>query len=141
MLPARHNDPEGSRVARQDIHPDSGLSLATAISGTPGSGKTTLAGVIALWGLLNGWGQVLIDPTGSLSTAFLHQVCCFLSEFPDGQDELLWQRIRYVRIGATDYVRPFPIYERRQGESVWDASERLLRVIELAHPILKTQSP
>jgi DNA helicase HerA-like ATPase len=66
LLPTSTNEPAGIRAAS-----DRGLSLATAISGTPGSGKTTLAAVFALWGLLNGWGQVLIDPTGSLSTAFL----------------------------------------------------------------------
>jgi KaiC/GvpD/RAD55 family RecA-like ATPase len=99
LFPASTNEPDGIRAAS-----DRGLSLATAISGTPGSGKTTLAAVFALWGLLNGWGQVLIDPTGSLSTAFLHQVESFLSEFPEGEDELLWQRIRYVRIGAIDHV-------------------------------------
>jgi hypothetical protein len=145
LLPTPQADPEGGArqgrlTSHKDIHPDSGLSLATAISGTPGSGKTTLATVLALWGLLNGWGQVLIDPTGSLSTAFLHQVCCFLSEFPEGEDELLWQRVRYLPIGAKDSVTPFPIYERREGETVWDASERLLRTLELSRPPLITQS-
>jgi hypothetical protein len=145
LLPTPLADPEG--VARQgrltshrDINPDSGLSLATAISGTPGSGKTTLATVLGLWGLLNGWGQVLIDPTGSLSIAFLHQVYCFLAEFPEGEDELLWRKVRYIPLGATDSITPFPIYERREGETVWDASERLLRTLELSRPTLITQS-
>jgi hypothetical protein len=136
MLPAPQADPDG--VAHLETEPDSGLSLGTAISGTPGSGKTTLASVLAFWGLLKGYGQVLLDPTGSLSTAFLHLVSCFLSEFPDGQDELLWQKVRYLPIGATDSVS-FPIYDRREGESVWDASERLLNVIETSRPTL-TQS-
>src|SRR5919106_154217 len=144
MLPTPQADPEGIGVANLETDPDSGLSLGTAISGTPGSGKTTLAAVLALWGLLRGYGQVLIDPTGSLSTAFLHQVLCFLSEFPDGEDRLLWQRIRYIPIGANDSVTPsvtpFSIYFRRKGESVWDASERLLRVLEASRPILTTQS-
>jgi hypothetical protein len=142
MLPAPQAEPEGIGGDYQETDPDSGLSLGTAISGTPGSGKTTLATVLALWGLLKGYGQVLIDPTGSLSTAFLHQVLCFLSEFPDGEDELLWQRVRYIPIGAKekDSATPFPIYDRREGESVWDASERLLRTLELSRPTLVTQS-
>src|SRR5919106_845040 len=140
MLPTPQADPEGIGVANLETDPDSGLSLGTAISGTPGSGKTTLAAVLALWGLLRGYGQVLIDPTGSLSTAFLHQVLCFLSEFPDGEDDLLWQRLRYIDVGSPDVAVPFPIYEKRDTESLFEASEKLLNVIELSRPHLVTQA-
>jgi hypothetical protein len=36
--------------------------------------------------------------------------------------------------------RRFPIYTKREEESLWDISERLLNVLELSHPNLITQS-
>jgi hypothetical protein len=135
--------PQAEDVRRPDPDPDSGLSLGTPIIGAPGSGKTTLATLQGTYGLLRGWGQVFIDPTGSLSTSFLHQVLCLLSEFEDGEDELLWQRVRYIPVGAkdTDTVTPFPLYYQRDSESLWEVAQRLLNVLRLSHPKLVTEAP
>jgi hypothetical protein len=119
---------------------DSGLSLATLICAASGAGKTTLTGLLGLQFLLKGWPTVCLDPTGSLSTALIHQVLLFLRSFPPEQHQLLWQRLRYIDVGNPEVTVPFPIYAKREGENVWDVSERLLAVIELSRPSLITQA-
>jgi hypothetical protein len=123
--------------------PDSGQTLATAIIAASGVGKTLLEGILAAQGVLRGMGQVLIDPTGSLSTNLLHQLWRFLSfvEFPVAEHDYLWARVRYIPIGHTDLVTPFPIYFKRDRESLLEISERLLTAITLSHPQLVTQAP
>jgi hypothetical protein len=140
MLPTPQADPDCIGVD----DPDSGESLGTPIIGSPGAGKTIFAALKAVYGTLRGYPQVLLDPTGSLSTSFLHMLLCYLSEFPEGQDDLLWQRICYIPVGAKDAetVTPFPIYYgQEKGQSLREVSERLLRVIRRASPELVTKAP
>jgi hypothetical protein len=95
---------------------DSGLSLTTLMCAAPGAGKTTLTGWLGLQFLLKGYPTVCLDPTGSLSTALLHQVLLFLRSFPPEQHSLLWQRLRYIDVG--EGTVPFPILAKGEGESV-----------------------
>jgi hypothetical protein len=81
-----------------------------------------------------------LDPTGSVSTALIHRLLLFLRQFPPEQHHLLWQRLRYIDVGSPDVAVPFPIYEKRDGESLFDVSERLLQVIELSRPHLVAQA-
>jgi transposase len=113
--------------------------LGQLILGAPGAGKTILLSLILLVDLLR-WPRlpgVVLDPLGTLSEAFLFRLAWFLSEFPQGDDELLWQRPRYIELGG-DFVTPFPIYSQRQGESLWEAGQRLITVLERASPQLVT---
>jgi hypothetical protein len=119
---------------------DSGRALGTLILGAPGAGKTIFESLCLLVDLLRGLPGCVLDPLGTLSEALLFRLGCFLSEFPTGDDELLWQRLRYIELGG-DAITHFPIYSQRQGESLWDASQRLITVLERANPQLVTGSP
>jgi hypothetical protein len=119
---------------------DSARVLGTLILGAPGAGKTIFESLCLLVDLLRGLPGCVLDPLGTLSEAFLFRLLWFLSEFPTGDDELLWQRLRYIELGG-DYISPFPIYSKRHGESLWDTSERLITVLERANPQLVTGSP
>jgi hypothetical protein len=111
--------------------------LGTLILGAPGAGKTILLSLILLVDLLRGLPGVVLDPLGTLSEAFLFRLACFLSEFPAVDDDLLRQRLRYIEPGG-DSVTPFPIYYQRHGESLFDAGNRLITVLERANPQLAT---
>jgi hypothetical protein len=120
---------------------DSARALGLLILGAPGAGKTILESLLLLFDLLRGWPGCVLDPLGTLSEAFLFRLLCFLSEFPSGEDELLWQRLRYIPVGDGNYVTPFPVYSAREGESLLEVAERLITVLERASPQLVTDSP
>jgi hypothetical protein len=119
---------------------ESARGLGTLIVGAPGAGKTILESLLVLFDLLRGRPGCALDPLGTLSEAFLFRLLWFLSEFPSGEDELLWQRLRYIPVGG-DSITPFPIYAARQGESLLEVAERLITVLERASPQLVTGSP
>jgi energy-coupling factor transporter ATP-binding protein EcfA2 len=120
--------------------PDSALSMGLLNIGSRGSGKTTLLAVLALLLLRKGKPQVIIDPLGTLTDALLFLLLRSLQPVPLKEHPAIWRRLRYIDVGNTETVTPFPIYTKRDGESLWDVSERLLHVLELSHPNLKTQS-
>src|SRR5918999_5867377 len=91
---------------------DSSRVLGTLILGAPGAGKTVLESLCLLVDLLRGLPGVVLDPLGTLSDAFLFRLACFLSEFSPGEDERLWQRLRYIPLGG-EPVTHFPIYFQR----------------------------
>jgi hypothetical protein len=119
---------------------DSALSMGLLNIGARGSGKTTLLALLALQQLRKGRAQVIIDPLGTLSEALLHLVLRSLQRVPLEKHAAVWQKVRYIDIGNKDVVTPFPIYVQREGESLWETSDRLLNVLELSHPNLLTQS-
>jgi hypothetical protein len=118
---------------------DSTRVLGTLILGAPGAGKTILESLLLLCDLLRGLPGVVLDPLGTLSKAFLFRLLWFLSEFPKGEDELLWQRLRYIPVGG-DSITPFPLYAQRQGESLAEGAQRLITVLERSNPQLVTGS-
>src|SRR5918996_1412768 len=77
---------------------DSSRVLGTLILGAPGAGKTILLSLCLLVDLLRGLPGVVLDPLGTLSDAFLFRLACFLSEFPEGDDEFYWRRVRYIEL-------------------------------------------
>jgi hypothetical protein len=116
---------------------DSSRVLGQLCLGAPGVGKTILLSLLLLVDLLRGLPGCVLDPLGTLSEAFLFRLACFLSEFPAVDDELLRQRLRYIELGG-DSVTSFPIYYQRHGESLFDAGNRLITVLERANPQLAT---
>jgi energy-coupling factor transporter ATP-binding protein EcfA2 len=108
--------------------------------GTRGSGKTTLLALLALLLLRKGRAQVIIDPLGTLSEALLSLLLRSLQHVPLDKHAAIWQKLRYIDLGNRDVITPFPIYVQREGESLWETSDRLLNVLELSHPNLITQS-
>jgi hypothetical protein len=80
-------------------------------------------------------------PSGRFLRHFSFALPAFLSEFPTGDDGLLWRRLRYIPLGDEHFVTRFPIYYQRDGESLFDAGNRLITVLERANPQLVSQSP
>jgi hypothetical protein len=119
---------------------DNSRVLGQLILGAPGAGKTVLLSLCLLVDLLRGLPGCVLDPLGTLSEAFLFRLAWFLSEFPQGDDERLWQRLRYIPLGQAPVTR-FPLYYQRPGETLWDAGNRLITVLERASPQLVTGSP
>jgi hypothetical protein len=119
---------------------DNALSMGLLNIGMRGSGKTTLLSLLALLLLRKGKPQVIIDPLGTLTDSFLFLLLRSLQRVPSEKHAAIWRKLRYIDVGSTDMVTPFPIYVHRDGESLWEVSNRLLHVLELSYPILKTQS-
>jgi hypothetical protein len=117
---------------------DSAPALGTLILGAPGAGKTILLSLMLLCYLIRGLPGVVLDPLGTLSDAFLFRLLCFLSEYPPGDDEFFWQRLRYIPLGDESVVTHFPIYYQRHGETLFHAGHRLITVLERANPQLTT---
>jgi hypothetical protein len=121
--------------------PDSGLSLGLLLLGAAGTGKTTYAALLGLHGLGKGYPQVIIDPTGTLSTTIIFLLLRYLRELPPEQRPACWQQLRkrllFIDVGAQDSVVPFPIYYFRTGsESLREVSERFIETLRLAQPQL-----
>src|SRR5918999_2748314 len=139
MLPPRRLLPFFATLAALPLT-DSGRALGTLLLGAPGAGKTVLESLFLLCDLLRGLPGCVLDPLGTLSDALLFRLAWFLSEFPPGDDEVLWQRLRYIEVGG-DAITPFPIYFQREGESLFAAGQRLITVLERANPQLVSGSP
>jgi hypothetical protein len=136
MLPPRRLLP--LRAVLRTLPTGDSAALGTLILGAPGAGKTILLSLILLCHLIRGLPGLVLDPLGTLSDAFLFRLACFLSEYPPGDDEFFWQRLRYIPLGDESVVTHFPIYFQRHEESLWDASSRLITVLERANPQLTT---
>jgi hypothetical protein len=117
---------------------DSAPALGTLIVGAPGTGKTILESLMLLCHLIRGLPGVVLDPLGTLSDAFLFRLLWFVSEYPKGEDKVFRQRLRYIPLGDEFVVTCFPIYYQRHGESLWDAGNRLITVLERSSPQLAT---
>jgi DNA helicase HerA-like ATPase len=98
--------------------PDSALSMGLLNIGSRGSGKTTLMALLALQQLRKGKPQVIIDPLGTLTDALLFFLLRSLQRVPPEKHPKIWRKLRYIDVGSTDVVTPFPIYTRRNGESL-----------------------
>jgi hypothetical protein len=108
--------------------------------GTPGTGKSTLFGrVIAFFDFVMERPQVIIDPNGGTIDQFLDKVASTLRDLPKHKRSAVWERIRYVDMGSTAYVCPFPLYYRLGTEqSLLEISERYLELILKSNPWLLT---
>jgi hypothetical protein len=133
--------PKASKPLRgRCVLTENSLSMGLLNVGARGSGKTTFLALLALLLFRKGRAQVIIDPLGTLSEALLFLLLRSLRTVPLDQHADLWRRLRYIDVGNTETVTPFPIYCQTTGESLWDTSERLLQVLELSYPNLKTQA-
>jgi hypothetical protein len=135
MLPAIQEHPILAFLRQLPIR-DQARALGVLLVGAPGAGKTILESLLLLRDVLLGYPGVVLDPLGTLSEAFVFRLFPLLSAFPTGEDDLLWQHLRYIPLGGASST--FPIYHVRQGESLWDASMRLITVLERANPQLAT---
>jgi hypothetical protein len=121
---------------------DNALSMGLGIISGKGSGKTTLLGELSAQVFQKGYAQVLFDPLGTLTPAFLSRTVRFLQYVPPGHHRRFWERIRYVDLGATDFVVPFPIYYGLGSDlSLSEIAGRFLNVLRLSSPALVKNAP
>jgi hypothetical protein len=120
---------------------DSALSMGLLNIGARGSGKTTLQALIALQQLRKGRAQVIIDPLGTLSEALLWLLLRSLQHDPWEKHAAICQKIRYIDVGNTESVTPFPIYYHRGSETLREVAERFIDTLRLANPALIKNAP
>jgi hypothetical protein len=114
-----------------------GRVMDTEIAAGKGSGKTTFLTCLALEDFLKSYPQVIFDPLGTTSESLLFRISRCLTHVPPALHSRFWERVRYIDVGATDFVVPFPIYSRLASDrSLQEAAERYLSVIQLSNPAL-----
>ncbi|MCC6170041.1 MAG: ATP-binding protein [Caldilineaceae bacterium] len=123
-----------SRSARMGVLTDSALKNPTRIVGGPGSGKSRLMGRILAWQLLTrGAPQVILDPTGGVGDNLIDKIMHCEEELR----RILWQRIVYVDVAASDFVVPTPLYARLYPqETLFETASRFPSIIKSIDPAL-----
>src|SRR5919106_337802 len=104
-----------------------------------GTGKSRLLGrKIAMQDFLAGIPQVIFDPVGTTIDNFLDKVTWFLYDYPQLEQDPIWDRIIYVDMsGKRGNVVPFPLYYRLGTErSLLEIAERYLQTIIKSNPDL-----
>lgn len=111
---------------------DSALKNGLHILGGPGSGKSRLLGRVIGWQLLQrGRACVILDPTGGIVSNLLDKLVRLSRE----ERQLLWPRLVYIDVGATDYIVPSPLYYRL------DAQDTLFAIANRFPAVLKRLDP
>jgi hypothetical protein len=119
---------------------NSARARGIACISAPGTGKSTLFGkVLTFLDFVLERPQAIIDPTGSTIDHFLDKVGSTLRDLPKHKRTAVWERIRYVDMGSTASVCPFPLYYRLGTEhSLLEISEHYLELILKSNPWLLT---
>ena len=112
--------------------------MGTHIVAGKGSGKSRLMGrIIAFLDFLQGVPTVIFDPHGGTIDNFLDRML----RLPRIYQERFWERVEYIDMsGHWGYVTPMPFYNRFQGESFYDVSQRYLDVVYKLDSYLQTAS-
>ena len=140
MMPAKP-DRHGPRIRTGLTLSPGARVMGTEIAAGRGSGKTTFLTLLAHEDFLKRYPQVIFDPLGTVSDSLLFRISHTLRRVPPAMHSRFWKRVRYIDIGATDFVTPFPLYYKLGTEpSLGDIAERFLTVIRLANPGL-TNAP
>jgi hypothetical protein len=119
---------------------DSALSHGALLLGAAGTGKTTSQALLALQLLRRGFPQVILDPTGTLSTAFIFLLLRFLRGIPAADRSAYWKKLRYIDLGNPTVVTSFPIYQKTGSETLREVAERFIETLRLLHPGLDNQA-
>ena len=102
-----------------------------------GSGKSEGLGLVAFQDFLHGTPQVLIDPVGALTDAFLTRV----GTAPPRFTKRLLSRIRYVDMsGRGPTIPSWPLLYNLPGESPQDVADRFLETCRAIDPHLQSAS-
>src|SRR5918996_1393323 len=115
---------------------NSSRNMGLYVLGGRGTGKSwLLALAIALQDFLAHRPQVLFLPLASTGQYFLYKLVRILSYLPKAEHAKVWERIIYCDMsGQSGFVSPFPLYYRRDTETLQEIAERILTVIELSSP-------
>lgn len=111
------------------------LKTGLHLLGSPGTGKSRALGRYLIWQLfLLGFPIVVLDPSGGIVLNLIDKI----RNLPLELRSKLWPRIRYIDVGATDYIVPSPLYERRPGDTLFAVANRLPAVLRRQDPQLQS---
>lgn len=121
------------RFSVPDSHRDRGIHI---VAGS-GSGKSLTIGLMAFLDFLRGVPQVLFDPTGQMSDAFLMYVARFSRE----RRRRLWPKVVYVDMAAKgSHIPVWPLLHGYPGDSRQDIANRFLQTSRAIDPNLESAS-
>ncbi len=125
-------------ASRLLLLPDAGRAMSIRICAGRGTGKSTLMGRVIAWlDFLRGVPTVIIDPLGVVIDHVLDKT----TRLPRRTQETLWPRMRYVDMAASqDLIVGWPLYHRRDGESLYAVAQRPLEVWRRLDPYLQSAS-
>ena len=125
--------PEAARYLRL---PDAAFKSSVRFVAAPGTGKSRLFGrFIAFPNLVRGKPQFVLDPTGGIVSNLLDK----LIRMPASAQRALARRIRYVDVGASDYIVPMPLYQPgHSAETLYETANRFPMVLYSLDPHLQS---
>lgn len=120
---------------RLGVIPDEALKTGIHFIGSPGTGKSRTVGRLYVYDLfMRGVSVVVLDPSGGIIQNVIDKV----RRLPLEVRQKLWPRIRYIDVGATDYIVPSPLYARRPGDTFFSVANRLPSVLRRQDPQLQS---
>lgn len=121
------------RFAVPDAHRDRGIHI---VAGS-GSGKSLTLGLIAFMDFMRGVPQIVFDPTGQTTDAFL----MYVAQFSRALRRRVWPLIRYQDMaGRGAHVPAWPLLHEYAGDSRQDIANRFLQTCRAIDPNLETAS-
>jgi len=115
--------------------PDPALKLGCHIVAGPGSGKSRLMGRIIGWqAFLRQQPVVILDPSGGIVQNIVDKI----SRLSPAERQHLWPRLRYVDVGASDYIVSTPLYSRLGNDTLFAVANRFPAVLKRQDPHLQS---
>jgi hypothetical protein len=129
-LPAR-------RRIEQRLFP-SGWFNGTLLTGSKGTGKSTLLGELTFTDFIQCRPQFVLDPIGvGTIDSFLGRLIRYVKGKPLSEHARLFERLRYVNVASAERIVPFPLlYKTGVERSLLEVAERYLNTILLSNPWL-----
>lgn len=132
-MPPSPNLPELARRLR--FLPNAALKLGCHIVGGPGSGKSRLLGRIIGWqAFVRRHPMVILDPSGGIVQNIVDKI----ERLAPADRKRIWPLIRYVDVGATDYIVPTPLYTRLGNDTLFAIANRFPAVLKRQDPHLQS---
>jgi len=125
--------PEAARYFRL---PDAAFKSSVRFVAGPGSGKSRAIGRFIIFpNIVRGKPQLILDPSGGIVANVLDK----LIRMPAAAQRALARRIRYVDVGATDYIVPMPLYQpSHSAETLYETANRFPMVLYALDPHLQS---
>ena len=118
--------------------PDTARSLGVYAIAGRGAGKSRMLGrIITAQDALRGVPQVIWDAVGGTVDNFLDT----MQRLPPERQAAMWSRIRYVEMsGHYGYVVPWPLYQKRTRDTLYETAQRILESFKRLDPELASAS-
>lgn len=120
---------------------DQAATMGLALISGKGSGKSTLIGkeIAWSWWQQQGYGVVLIDPTGGSIDQALDRLARHLSQVSPEEAQQLLQRVRYVDFaGVHNHIVSWPLIHHYPGQGLYQATQPFLEIVRRVDPALSS---